>query len=131
MLVRLPKLACLLLPADFAGIAHFLLDFESCRAFICSRSPEMIFSTLVLLFCFTWSIRLKTAAAAGHGSARTDQNYGTLDQVSYMFTFHSFTSLLTLCIRITDACLTLLPSWASLFPHPGEGEAPTGRARVI
>ena len=91
----------------------------------------MIFSTLVLLFCFTWSIRLKTAAAAGHGSARTDQNYGTLDKVSYMFTFHSFTLLLTLCIRITDACLTLLPSWASLFPHPGEGEAPTGRARVI
>jgi len=41
----------------------------------------MIFSTLVLLFCFTWSIRLKTAAAAGHGSARTDQNYGTLDKV--------------------------------------------------
>ncbi|XP_039807119.1 E3 ubiquitin-protein ligase RGLG1-like isoform X2 [Panicum virgatum] len=81
MLVRLPKLACLLLPADFAGNAHFLLDFESCRAFTCSRSPEMIFSTLVLLFCFTWSIRLKTAAAAGHGSARTDQNYGTLDQV--------------------------------------------------
>ena len=68
MLVRLPKLACLLLPADFAGNAHFLLDFESCRAFTCSRSPEMIFSTLVLLFCFTWSIRLKTAAAAGHGA---------------------------------------------------------------
>ncbi|KAG2633537.1 E3 ubiquitin-protein ligase RGLG1-like [Panicum virgatum] len=41
----------------------------------------MIFSALVLLFCFTWSIRFKTAAAAGHGSAGTDQNYGTLDQV--------------------------------------------------
>jgi E3 ubiquitin-protein ligase RGLG len=47
----------------------------------------MIFSALVLLFCFTWSFRLKAVAAAGHGSAGADQNYGTLDQVSDMFTF--------------------------------------------
>ena len=64
----------------------------------------MIFSALVLLFCFTWSIRFKTAAAAGHGSAGTDQNYGTLDQVSRKRHVH-FRSF-TLCVRITDACLT-------------------------
>ncbi|RCV10707.1 hypothetical protein SETIT_2G130600v2 [Setaria italica] len=41
----------------------------------------MIFSTLFLLFCFTWSLRLKRVTAESHGSAGTDQNCSTLDQV--------------------------------------------------
>ncbi|KAF8692692.1 hypothetical protein HU200_039525 [Digitaria exilis] len=41
----------------------------------------MIFSTLLMLFWFTWSLGLKRVAAAGHGSAGADQSYDTLDQV--------------------------------------------------
>ncbi|CAN6171922.1 unnamed protein product [Urochloa humidicola] len=41
----------------------------------------MILSTLFLLFCFTWSIRLKRVAAEDHASSGIQQNYGTLDQV--------------------------------------------------